>query len=43
VTGGPDLRIGAGMGGGVVHRVRIYDRCLRVSEAIGNQRAGGLV
>jgi hypothetical protein len=41
VSGGPDLRIGTGLDG-AVHRVRIYDRCLLVSEAIGNQRAEGL-
>ncbi len=35
VTGGPTFRIGAS-----VRSLRIYDRCLRTSEAVGNFRAG---
>jgi len=40
ISGGPALRLGAGLKGRL-HRVRVYDRCLRVGEAIGNQRADG--
>ncbi|MGI5817589.1 MAG: LamG-like jellyroll fold domain-containing protein [Armatimonadota bacterium] len=35
VTGGPQLRIGPAL-----RSLRIYDRALRVSEAVGNWRAG---
>jgi hypothetical protein len=35
VTGGPSLEVAA-----AVARLRIYDRPLRISEAIGNYRAG---
>jgi hypothetical protein len=35
VTGGPALKIAPGVAG-----LRIYDRPLRISEAIGNYRAG---
>jgi hypothetical protein len=38
VSGGPELRLGAGLDG-QLHRLRVYDRCLRVGEAVGNQRA----
>jgi hypothetical protein len=32
------LRIGSGLNGRI-HRLRIYSRCLRTSEAVGNYRA----
>lgn len=41
VSGGPELRMARRLEG-KLHRLRVYDRCLRVSEAIGNQRADGL-
>ena len=39
VTGGPQLRIAPALHGAVT-ALRIYDRALRVSDAVGNWRAG---
>ena len=40
ISGGSELRINRGIRG-TLSRVRIYNRCLLVSEAVGNQRADG--
>lgn len=39
VSGSPEIKIGSGLHG-VVSEVRIYDRAIKVSEAIGNYNAG---
>jgi len=40
VHGGPSLRLAPSLRGSLL-QLRLYDRALRVSEAIGNYRAGG--
>lgn len=39
VSGSPEIKIGSGLHG-IISEVRIYDRAIKVSEAIGNYNAG---
>jgi hypothetical protein len=41
VNGAKTLRIGPSLNGRI-HHLRLYNRCLRTSEAVGNYRASGL-